>query len=67
MYSLFNLDATLDGDCHRHARPIDPLEGEPVRIEKEAGWTSGPVWTDAKNLAVTVIRSSDRPACSEWL
>ena len=33
----------------------------------EAGWAPWPVWTDAKNLAPTGIRSPDRPARSEHL
>ena len=32
-----------------------------------AGWGPEPVWTGAKNLALTGIRSPDRPACSESL
>jgi hypothetical protein len=35
---------------------------EAVSIVKEAGWTPGPVWTGAENLAPTGIRSPDRPA-----
>ena len=38
-----------------------------VPILKEAGWASGPVWTGARNLASTGIRSPDRPARSESL
>jgi hypothetical protein len=34
----------------------------PVHIVQEAAWTPGPVWTCAKNLAPTGIRSPDRPA-----
>jgi hypothetical protein len=34
-------------------------------LVQEAGWTPGPVWTDAKNLALTGIRSPDRPARSK--
>jgi hypothetical protein len=32
---------------------------------QEAGWTPGPIWTCAKNLASTGIRSPDRPARSQ--
>jgi hypothetical protein len=39
----------------------------PVPIAKEAGWASGSVWTCAKNLAPTGIRSPDRPARSQSL
>ena len=35
--------------------------------KKHVPWTSGPVWTGAENLALTGIRSLDRPACSESL
>jgi hypothetical protein len=38
---------------------------DPVPIVQEAGWTPGPVWTCAKNLAATGIRSPDQElACS---
>ena len=39
---------------------------DPVPIEQEAGWATGPVWKGAENLAPTGIRSPDRPARSEW-
>jgi hypothetical protein len=35
---------------------------DPVPIVQESGWASGQVWTCAKNLAPTGIRSPDRPA-----
>jgi hypothetical protein len=38
------------------------LGKDPVPIVQEAGWAPGPVWTCAKNLAPTGIRSPDRPA-----
>ena len=38
-----------------------------VRIVQEAGWTPGPVWTGAENLAPTGILSPDRPARSQSL
>ena len=34
---------------------------------QEAEWEDGSVWTGAENLAVTGIRSPDRPARSESL
>ena len=34
----------------------------PISYVQEAGWTPGPVWTSAENLASTGIRSPDRPA-----
>ena len=36
-------------------------------LEREAGWTPGPVWTGEENLAPTRIRSPDRPARSQAL
>jgi hypothetical protein len=44
-------------------RPLTPGK-DPVLIVQEAGWAPGPVWTCAKNLAPTGIRSPDRPARS---
>jgi hypothetical protein len=38
-----------------------------VPIVQEAGWAPGPVWTCAKNLAPTGIRSLDCPARSQSL
>jgi hypothetical protein len=40
---------------------------DPVLSVKKAGWSPGPVWTCAKNLAPTGIRSPDRPARSQSL
>jgi hypothetical protein len=40
---------------------------DPVPIVQKAGWDPGPVWTGAENLALTVIRSPDRPARSQSL
>jgi hypothetical protein len=39
----------------------------PVPIVQQAGWVPGPVWTRAKNLARTGIRSPDRPALRQSL
>jgi hypothetical protein len=47
-------------------RPLYPGK-DPVPIVQEAGWASGPVWTCAKNLVSTGIRSPDRPARSQSL
>jgi hypothetical protein len=48
------------------SRPSRFTPGEdPVPIVQEAGWAPGPVWTSAKNLAHTGIRSPDRPALSQ--
>ena len=48
-------------------RPLFTSGKEPVPILQEAGWTPGPVWTDAENLAFTGFRSPDGPACSQLL
>jgi hypothetical protein len=40
---------------------------DPVPIVQEAGWAPGPVWTCAKNLVPTGIRSPDRPARNQSL
>jgi hypothetical protein len=40
---------------------------DPVPIVQKAGWTPGPVWTAAENLAPTGIGSPDRAARSESL
>ena len=38
-------------------RPLFTPEKDTVPIVQEAGWTPGPVWTGAENLAPTGIRS----------
>jgi hypothetical protein len=48
-------------------RPLYPQERDTVAIVQEAGWAPGPVWTGAKNLAPTGIRSAYRPRRSESL
>ena len=59
--------SALDGVGDEHHAPAAlPLE-RTVPIVQEAGWTPGSVWTGAKNLAPTGIRSPDRPARSESL
>jgi hypothetical protein len=49
------------------SRPLYPQERDPVPVLWEAGWALEPVWTGAENLALTGIRSPDRPARSESL
>jgi hypothetical protein len=49
----------VGGQCHA-------LTALPPKKE-EAGWTPGPVWTGAENLAPTGIRSPDPPARSDSL
>jgi hypothetical protein len=48
-------------------RPLYPRERDPLPNVQEAGWSPGPVWTAAENLAPTGIRYPDRPARSELL
>ena len=43
-------------------RPLFTPGKDPVPIVQEAGWDPGQVWTGAENLALTGIRSPDRPA-----
>jgi hypothetical protein len=47
--------------------PLFTPRKDPVSIVQEAGCTSGPVWTCAKNFAPTGNRSSDRPALRQSL
>ena len=44
-----------------------PTGKDPVPIVQEALWAPGPVWTGAEKLALTGIRSPDRPARSQSL
>jgi len=48
-------------------RPLFIPREDPVSIVQEAGWTPGPVWTGAENLAPIGIRFPDRPARSHSL
>jgi hypothetical protein len=48
-------------------RPVSNPGKYPVPIVQEAGWTPGPIWTGTENLALTGIRSPDRPAHSQSL
>jgi len=45
--------------------PLYHLERDPVRIVQEAGWSTGPIYTGAENLALIGFRTPDRPAPSE--
>jgi hypothetical protein len=67
MYSsTLSLTSVLDRGGWSTAR-TDRFTSEkaPVPIVQEAGWTSGPVWTE--NTAPTGIRFPNRPACSKSL
>jgi len=46
----------------RHAPVALPPRKDPVPTVQEARWNPGPLWTGAKNLAPTGIRSPDRQA-----
>jgi hypothetical protein len=60
--------SALEGGEGSASRPGRFTPGkDPVPIVQEAGWSPGPVWTGAENLAPTVIRSPDRPAHSQSL
>jgi hypothetical protein len=59
LYTLLTL--ALEGGGWSALRPGLFSPGKyPVLVVKEAGWAPGPVWTCAKNLAHTGIRSPDR-------
>ena len=49
------------------SRPLFTSGKYPVPTVQEIGWTPGPVWTGAENLAPTRILSLDRPAHSQSL
>jgi len=55
----------VGGQRHRLGRSTSV--NDPVPIVKEAGCASGPVWTDAKHLDPTGIRSSDLEVRSQSL
>ena len=62
------MTTALEGGEGSASRPGPSLPRKvKVTIVQEAGWTPGPVWTGAENLAVTGIRSPDRPARSQSL
>jgi hypothetical protein len=51
----------------RHAPTAFTPGKDPVPIAQEAGWTPGPIWIGAENLALSGIGSPDLPARSESL
>ena len=63
------MPSALDGGGggQRHAPAAFTPGKDPVPIVQEAGLAPGPVWIGAENLALTGIRSPDRPARSESL
>jgi hypothetical protein len=66
LYSFSTSALGRDGWSAQRPGPFTPGK-DPVPIVKEAGWATGSVWTCAKNLAPTGIRSPDRPARSQSL
>ena len=70
MYSsILSLTSLLEVGGQRHAptasSPPQPGETDTVAIVLETGWAPGPVWTCAKYLTPSGIRSPDRPARRE--
>jgi hypothetical protein len=66
--ALSFLTSVLEGGVWSAPCPSRFTPGkDPVPIVQEAGWTPGPVWTCAKNLIPTGIRSPDCPARSQSL
>ena len=62
------MTTTLEGVRGQRHDPADLYPGEdPVSIVQEARWSPGPVWTGAENIALTGIRSLDRPARGQSL
>jgi hypothetical protein len=61
---ILNLSARRRWVVSTMPQLLYPPEKDPVLIVLEAGWTPGPVWTCAKNLAPTGIQFPDRPVCS---
>ena len=50
-----------------HAPAASTPRKDPVPIVQEAGWTPGPVWTGAENIAYIGFRSPDRPVRNQSL
>ena len=64
---LFNLGARWRWAVNATPRSLYPRERDQVPVVQEARWVPGPVWTSAENIALTRIRSPDRPARSKSL
>jgi len=67
LYSFFNLGDRCGWMIKATLRPLYPQERDPVLILQDVEWDTVPVWTGAKNPAVTAIRSSELPGHSESL
>jgi hypothetical protein len=63
---ILNLSARRGWMVSTTPRPLYP-GNDLVPTVQEAGWAPGPVWTCAKNLVPTGIRSPDRSAVSQSL
>ena len=61
LYSVFNLGARLGWVVSATLWPLYSREGDPVSTLQDTGCVPGPVWTGAENVALTEIRSLDRP------
>jgi hypothetical protein len=48
-------------------RPVFIAGKDTVPIVQGVGWALGPVWADAENLNLTLIRTPDRLACIQSL
>jgi len=61
--STASLTSALDGCGWSTPRPgrFTFREKDSVHIVQEAGWARQPVWRGVENLALTGIRSLDRP------
>jgi hypothetical protein len=66
-YSFMTKGTTRRWGVSVTPRPLFTPGKDPVPIVQEAGWAPRPVWTGAKNLAPTGIRSPDRPARNQSL
>jgi len=58
VYSFFTFSSRWVWVDKATSRALRPYERDLVPILKGGGWTSGPVWTGAKNLDPSVIRQS---------
>jgi hypothetical protein len=56
---IFNLGAKWEWVVNATPRPLYSLERDPVPFVQQVGWTSGPVWMYAENVAPAGIRSAD--------
>ena len=57
----------MEAGGHRHVPAALPSGKRHGTHREKVGWASGPVWTGAKNLAPTGIRSLDRQVRMESL